>query len=75
VFGRVERCQGRPGSVEVTCKTGDNTYIKNGMVLSDNVTVVWDQIEPNEVDPYHYQIVFRPETVAPYIDLETSITD
>jgi len=62
------------GSAEVTCKIGDDTYIKDGMVLSDNVTVVWEQIAPNKVDPYHYEIVFRPETIAPYIDLKTSIT-
>lgn len=63
--------------VEVVCKTGvaDNGQaltLRHVMGLSDNVTYVVEQLEENEVDTYHYRIVFRPETIAPYIDLQTS---
>jgi len=60
------------GSLEVTCKTGDNQYVKHFLGLSDNVSFFVEQLKAVDTDVYHYQIVFKPETILPYIDLETS---
>lgn len=60
------------GELTVTCKTGDNTYKKHFLGLSDNVTYFAEQIESVQSDVYHYRVVFKPEAIIPDIDLETS---
>ena len=60
------------GQLEVTCKVGDNSYKKHFLGLSDNVTYVVEQTEPVKTDPYHYKVVYRPETLVPDVDLKTS---
>ena len=56
----------------VTCKTSPTEYKKHFLGLSDNVTYFVEQIDAIGVDPYHYRVVFRPETILPDIDLDTS---
>lgn len=58
--------------LEVTCKIGDDEYEKHFLGLSDNVSYFAEQLEPEGVDPFHHRIIFRPETIVPDIDLETS---
>ena len=58
--------------LEVTCKTGEGTYKKHFLGLSDNVSYFVEQLEPTESDPYHYKVVFKPETIAPDVELRTS---
>lgn len=60
------------GSLEVTCQTGPNDYKKHFLGLSDNVSFFVEQLEGIDVDLYHYRVIFRPETIIPDIDLETS---
>lgn len=48
--------------LEVTCKTGDDRYVKHFLGLSDNVSYVAEQIESSDVNAYHYQFVLRPES-------------
>lgn len=62
----------KPRELSVTCKVGDGKYVKHFLGLADNVTYVVEQTEANAADPYHYRIFFRPETIIPDIDLETS---
>ena len=61
--------------LEVTCKTGDDLYEKHFLGLSDNVTYMSEQIESESVDPYRPRIIFRPETIVPDVDVETSAGD
>jgi len=61
--------------LEVTCKVGDEMYEKHFLGLSDNVSYFAEQIEAEGVDPYHHRIIFRPETIVPDIDLQTSGED
>jgi hypothetical protein len=63
------------GELSVTCKTGDNEYKKHFLGLSDNVTYFAEQVEAKNVDAYHYRVIFKPETIIPDIDLETSGND
>ena len=58
--------------LEGTCKTGEGTYKKHFLGLSDNVSYFVEQLEPIESDPYHYKVVFKPETIAPDVELRTS---
>lgn len=60
------------GQLELTCKVGPDQYKKHFLGLSDNVTYVVEQLEPVSVDEYHYRVIFKPETIVPSIDLETS---
>ena len=60
------------GELTVTCKTGDNTYKKHFLGLSDNVTYFAEQIDAQSVDVYHYRVIFKPEAIVPDIDLELS---
>jgi hypothetical protein len=61
-----------PGELTVTCKTGENTYKKHFLGLSDNVTYFAEQIESAYADAYHYKVIFKPESIIPDIDLEFS---
>lgn len=58
--------------ISVTCKVGENKYKKHFVGLSDNVTYVVEQTDAAYVDPYHYRMIFRPDTIVPDIDLQTS---
>lgn len=57
----------RPREMSVTCKVGPNTFIKDFVGLSDNVTYVLTQIDPTTVSEYHYRVNFRPESLVPDI--------
>ena len=58
--------------LEVTCKVGENDYEKHFLGLSDNVTYMVIQLETATVDPYHFKIYLRPQTLVPDIELDTS---
>ena len=58
--------------LEVTCKTGEGTYKKHFLGLSDNVSYFVEQLEPIESDPYHYKVAFKPETIVPDVEPHTS---
>lgn len=58
--------------LEVTCKTGPETYKKHFLGLSQNVTYFAEQLESAQVDVYHYKVIFKPEAIIPDVDLQTS---
>lgn len=58
--------------LEVICKTGDSEYKKHYLGISDNVTYFVEQMDGSDVDTFHYKVAFRPETLLPDIDLQTS---
>lgn len=60
------------GKLDVTCKTGEDEYKKHFLGLSDNVSYFVEQLEGENVSEFHYRVIFRPETVIPNPDLETS---
>lgn len=53
------------GDLNVTCKTGENSYKKHFLGLSDNVTYFAEQIDSVSVDTYHYQVIFKPSVIIP----------
>jgi len=56
----------------VTCKVGKNQYKKHYLGLSDNVSYFVEQTDAKYENPFHYKVLFRPETIVPDIDLQTS---
>lgn len=62
---------GVDGSIEVTCKLGDNQYKKHYLGLSDNVSFFVEQLDPADVSVYHYRVIFKPENIVPEINVET----
>jgi len=64
---------GADSQLEVTCKTGKDEYKKHFLGLSDNVTYFIEQTESAKVSAYHYKVTFKPEVIAPDIDLKTSV--
>lgn len=57
------------GSLSVICKTSATEYKKHFLGLSDNVTYFAEQIEPAQVNSYHYRVIFNPSAVVPDFDL------
>jgi hypothetical protein len=67
------RCQiEHGGKLAVTCKVGENAYKKHYLGLSDNVTYFAEQLESVDVDPFHYKVIFKPESIIPDVDLKLS---
>ena len=58
-----------PGTLTVTCKTGEGVYKKNFLGLSDNVTYFVEQIDAQAVSKYHYRVVFKPSVIVPDIEI------
>lgn len=66
------KADGADSQLEVVCKTSENGYKKHFLGLSDNVSYFVEHLEPTSVDDYHYTVRFRPETIVPNIDIDTS---
>lgn len=58
--------------LSVTCKIGDNQFVKHFLGLSDNVTYVVEQTQAASVSEYRYRVIFKPEAILPDIELKTS---
>jgi hypothetical protein len=65
------RCsiEDRNKQLEVTCRTGETSYMKHFLGLSDNVTYFVEQLEPRDVSVFHYKVIFKPQIIIPDIDL------
>lgn len=57
------------GELSVTCKTGEDSYKKHFLGLSDNVTYFAEQIESKDVSANHYKVIFRPSTIIPSLEV------
>jgi hypothetical protein len=60
----------KSGELSVTCQTGLNEYKKHFLGLSNNVTYFVEQMDSASVSPYHYQVIFRPETIIPDVSVQ-----
>lgn len=57
----------------VTCKTGPQTFKKHYLGRADNVFPFVEQLEPAPASVYHYKVIFKPQSIIPDVDLETSL--
>lgn len=62
------KVDGADKQLEVTCKTGERDYKKHFLGLSHNVTYIAEQIDGAKVSPYHYRVVFKPQSIVPDVD-------
>jgi cytoskeletal protein CcmA (bactofilin family) len=59
--------------LEVICKTGDSSYKKHYLGLSNNITYFVEQMESKNVSAYHYEVVFKPQVIIPDIDFRGNV--
>lgn len=62
--------QDKARELSVTCKTGPSEYKKSFLGLSDNVTYFAEQLDSASVSAYHYRVIFKPETIIPYVEVK-----
>lgn len=62
---------GVAGTLEVTCKHGEDDLRKHYIGLSDNVTYVTTQLEGVDADEYRTRVILKPENIVPNFDLVT----
>jgi hypothetical protein len=58
------------GKLSVTCKVGPSAYKKHFLGLSNNVSFVVEQLEPNKVNRFQYRVIFAPLQIVPDIELQ-----
>ena len=58
--------------LEVTCKTGPGAFKKHFLGLSDNVTYFAEQLSDSQSSTFHYRVIFKPQSILPNVDIETS---
>lgn len=65
---------GDPNNFRVTCKVGkdsngQDTFIRDTLGRSDNVTYFVEQLNPATVSATHYKVVFKPSTLIPNFEV------
>jgi hypothetical protein len=76
IFEVEGKCSVEPGDyLEVICKYGPDDYRKHFLGGSDNVTWFVEQLEGVDVSEYHTEIIWKPESVVPTVNLETKAED
>jgi len=58
------------GMMELTCKTGPDSFTKDFFYMSDNVVISVVQLEGYDVPQYHKQFVFAAQGLIPMVDFE-----
>jgi hypothetical protein len=72
-FCSVETAQSAAaGMLEVTCKTGEDSFTKDFFFLSDNINVAVVQLEGYDVPQYHKQFIFAAEALIPHVEFTGS---
>jgi len=56
--------------LSVTCKVGDDKYVKHYLGLSDNVTYFARQLLPAQVSAQHYKVIFKPKVLIPNVEVD-----
>lgn len=56
--------------VAVTYKTGDDSFKKHYLGLSDNVTYFAEQLKVGDVSVDSYKVIFKPSVIIPNIELK-----
>lgn len=61
------------GQLEVTCRVGENEYLKHFLGKGPDFTYFAEQMKTTDVSVYHHRIIFKPETVLPEVELHTGM--
>lgn len=60
----------KPLKFEVTCKVGENEYMKHYLGRADNVFPFIEQLRSADVSTYRYKVIFKPSVIIPDIDVK-----
>ena len=60
----------KPLKFEVTCKVGENKFLKHYLGRADNVFPFIEQLKTVDVSTYRYKVIFKPSIIIPDIDLD-----
>ena len=55
--------------LETICKDNNGNYIKNFLGVNETTTYFVEQIDPKVVSDKHYNIVFKPSTLIPTVEV------
>jgi NADH:ubiquinone oxidoreductase subunit len=58
-----------PNEIWVVCKDWAG-YKKHFLGLSNNVTYIVEQIDPANVSPDHYKVIFKPSAIVPSFEIK-----
>ena len=61
--------------LQVICKTGNNQFARHSLGLSRNVSYFVEQLEALPVSVYHTRIIWKPQSIIPDIDINSSADD
>lgn len=61
--------QDQGNQLEVTVRTGEDSYKKHFLGLSDNVTYFAEQVDAASASKYHYRVTFKPSVIIPDVDV------
>ena len=56
--------------LEITARTGENSYEKHFLGLSPTTVYIVEQVEWVETDKYRFKIIVKPSALIPNIDLQ-----
>lgn len=56
----------------VTCRTGENNFVKHYLGKSDNSFPIIEQLVGADVSTFHHKITYRPQALIPDIDVKVS---
>lgn len=57
------------GTLKVTVKSDDGSFMKHYLGLSDNVTYFVEQLDKAFVSDDRYKVIFKPKSIIPNIEL------
>lgn len=58
------------GTLKVTVKNDDGSFMKHYLGLSDNVTYFVEQLDKAFVSDDRYKVIFKPKSIIPNIELD-----
>ncbi len=61
------------GDIELVVKVGENNYLRHYLMPRQDITYFSEQLEPNEVSGYKYEIIWNPDLWVPNFKLARPI--
>ena len=68
------RTDSNTNELTVMYKCGEDKFKKNFIFLSPLTMYIVEDLDGNDVDPYHYQITYNPQSIIPDYDLDIDLS-
>lgn len=56
----------------VLCKTDEGEYLRHGVLRSNDITMVWEQLQSSDTSASNYRFVLRPGALVPEVVVRPS---